>query len=128
MNSIWGPNGCQGPRVLVLLACFCWQMGLITFLLPILLCNLCSSVLGDDVCLSAGGEKVTVTVKGATTIANTDDPFVCATLDWWPPTKCDYKMCPWGSSSILNLVCVFKCFLVVDVANLHACFYQKKKK
>ena len=21
--------------------------------------------------------------------------YVCATLDWWPRDKCDYKRCPW---------------------------------
>ncbi|XXG55647.1 hypothetical protein AAC387_Pa03g3267 [Persea americana] len=69
-------------------------MGLRICLLSLLLCSLC---------LSSLGEKVTVTVRVVTTSAETDDPFVCATLDWWPPTKCDCKMCPWGNGSILNL-------------------------
>ncbi|KAL5828672.1 hypothetical protein ACOSQ3_018140 [Xanthoceras sorbifolium] len=48
-------------------------------------------------------EEVTVSVKGATSIASTDDNFVCATLDWWPHNKCDYNQCPWGNAGILNL-------------------------
>ncbi|KAJ8643981.1 hypothetical protein MRB53_005729 [Persea americana] len=45
----------------------------------------------------------TIVVKGASTIAETDDNFVCATLDWWPSEKCNYDQCPWGQSSVLNL-------------------------
>ncbi|OVA00754.1 Glycoside hydrolase [Macleaya cordata] len=48
-------------------------------------------------------EDVTVTVQGVTSIATTDDNFVCATLDWWPEGKCDYGQCPWGKAGILNL-------------------------
>ncbi|KAK9750635.1 hypothetical protein RND81_02G209600 [Saponaria officinalis] len=48
-------------------------------------------------------EGVIVTIRGATSIAKTDDNFICATLDWWPSTKCDYGHCPWSNSSILNL-------------------------
>uniref|UniRef100_A0A1D1YZ15 Heparanase-like protein 1 n=1 Tax=Anthurium amnicola TaxID=1678845 RepID=A0A1D1YZ15_9ARAE len=49
------------------------------------------------------GEDVTVKVKSATVVARTDETFVCATLDWWPPEKCNYDQCPWGLASILNL-------------------------
>ena len=49
-------------------------------------------------------ENVTIIVDGFKTIAETDDNFVCATLDWWPPEKCNYNQCPWGQASILNLV------------------------
>ncbi|ONK60337.1 uncharacterized protein A4U43_C08F17200 [Asparagus officinalis] len=48
-------------------------------------------------------ENVTVDIEGATTIANTDRSFVCVTLDWWPAEKCNYGMCPWYQSSVLNL-------------------------
>ncbi|KAK4430057.1 Heparanase-like protein 2 [Sesamum alatum] len=48
-------------------------------------------------------EEVKLTVKGVTSIAKTDDNFVCATLDWWPETKCNYNQCPWGKAGILNL-------------------------
>ncbi|RRT84312.1 hypothetical protein B296_00012718 [Ensete ventricosum] len=46
---------------------------------------------------------IVVSIKSVTTIAKTDDNFVCATMDWWPPDKCNYGICPWGNSSILNL-------------------------
>ncbi|KAG1341993.1 putative Heparanase-like protein 2 [Cocos nucifera] len=49
------------------------------------------------------GDKVTVSVKAVTTISKTDDSFICATIDWWPKEKCNYGMCPWDSSSIINL-------------------------
>jgi hypothetical protein len=49
-------------------------------------------------------EEATVIVKGSSRIAATDDNYVCATIDWWPPEKCNYNQCPWGQASILNLV------------------------
>ncbi|XP_058070269.1 heparanase-like protein 1 [Magnolia sinica] len=45
----------------------------------------------------------TIVIEGAATISKTDDNFVCATLDWWPPEKCNYDHCPWGQASVLNL-------------------------
>ncbi|KAG0458470.1 hypothetical protein HPP92_023627 [Vanilla planifolia] len=48
-------------------------------------------------------ENVTITVKSVTTIAQTDADFVCVTLDWWPKDKCNYGMCPWGNTSVLNM-------------------------
>jgi len=50
----------------------------------------------------AGGDAVVVDARSA--VAATDDDFVCATLDWWPPDKCDYGTCSWGLASLLNLV------------------------
>jgi heparanase len=49
-------------------------------------------------------ENVTVIVRVATAIQETDENLVCATIDWWPKDKCDYSWCPWYNSSILNLV------------------------
>lgn len=46
----------------------------------------------------------TIRIKGSATIGITDEDFVCATMDWWPPTKCDYGTCSWGNASLLNLV------------------------
>ncbi|CBI27258.3 unnamed protein product, partial [Vitis vinifera] len=48
-------------------------------------------------------EDVKVTVGGVTSIAETDDNFICATIDWWPADKCDYNQCPWGLAGIFNL-------------------------
>ncbi|XP_061337140.1 heparanase-like protein 3 [Gastrolobium bilobum] len=47
--------------------------------------------------------KGTVTINGKSVIGDIDDDFVCATLDWWPPEKCDYGRCSWGLASLLNL-------------------------
>ncbi|KAM0829670.1 hypothetical protein ACQ4PT_066734 [Festuca glaucescens] len=52
---------------------------------------------------AAAGEKATVLVRAVTAISHTDDNFICATLDWWPKDKCNYGMCPWHDSSIVNL-------------------------
>lgn len=52
-------------------------------------------------------DNIEVTSRGETSIANTDDNFICATLDWWPTDKCDYNDCPWHKSGILNLVYFF---------------------
>lgn len=46
----------------------------------------------------------TVYIDGSASIATTDEDFICATLDWWPPDKCDYGTCSWGTASLLNLV------------------------
>uniref|UniRef100_A0A453JW02 Uncharacterized protein n=1 Tax=Aegilops tauschii subsp. strangulata TaxID=200361 RepID=A0A453JW02_AEGTS len=53
--------------------------------------------------LSEDYSDVTVIVRGSKTIAATSDEFICATLDWWPPEKCNYDQCPWGKASILNM-------------------------
>jgi len=46
----------------------------------------------------------TVAIDDKVVIGTIDDDFVCATLDWWPPEKCDYGRCSWGLASLLNLV------------------------
>ncbi|POO01329.1 Glycoside hydrolase [Trema orientale] len=50
-----------------------------------------------------GNLEGTVSIDGKVTIGKIDDDFVCATLDWWPPEKCDYGTCSWGHASLLNL-------------------------
>ncbi|KAG2718924.1 hypothetical protein I3760_03G243100 [Carya illinoinensis] len=50
-----------------------------------------------------GSAEGTVFVDSQTIIGRTDKDFICATLDWWPPEKCDYGTCSWGHSSLLNL-------------------------
>lgn len=51
-------------------------------------------------------EHGSIEVNGVQGIAENDDTFICATIDWWPQEKCDYNYCPWGSSSVLNLVSI----------------------
>ncbi|CAN1795751.1 Heparanase-like protein 1 [Linum perenne] len=46
----------------------------------------------------------TVAVDGSAAVAETDENYVCATLDWWPHDKCDYHHCPWGNTSVENLL------------------------
>ncbi|KAG7989362.1 hypothetical protein I3843_03G234100 [Carya illinoinensis] len=50
-----------------------------------------------------GSAEGTVFVDSQTIIGRTDKDFICATLDWWPPEKCDYGTCSWGHASLLNL-------------------------
>ncbi|KAG5225243.1 heparanase protein [Salix suchowensis] len=45
----------------------------------------------------------TVFINGTAPIGTTDSDFICVTLDWWPPDKCDFGTCSWGKSSFLNL-------------------------
>ncbi|XP_020589068.1 heparanase-like protein 3 [Phalaenopsis equestris] len=52
---------------------------------------------------SAAMTQGTAVVVGAAAVSSTDEHFVCATLDWWPPEKCDYGTCAWGLASLLNL-------------------------
>ncbi|XP_061350701.1 heparanase-like protein 3 [Gastrolobium bilobum] len=47
--------------------------------------------------------KGIVFIHGKSAIGKIDDDFICATLDWWPPQKCDYGKCSWGHASLLNL-------------------------
>uniref|UniRef100_A0A5B7BC77 Putative heparanase-like protein 3 n=1 Tax=Davidia involucrata TaxID=16924 RepID=A0A5B7BC77_DAVIN len=49
---------------------------------------------------SVGG---TVFIDGKSAIGKIDNDFICATLDWWPPEKCDYGTCSWDHASLLNL-------------------------
>ncbi|CAN1170085.1 Heparanase-like protein 3 [Linum perenne] len=44
-----------------------------------------------------------VVVDGRVAIGRTDEDFICATLDWWPPEKCDYGTCAWDHASLINL-------------------------
>lgn len=67
----------------------------------LLVCVLC---VFSGVKANAAAVEGTVLINGKSPIAKTDDNFICATLDWWPPDKCDYGTCSWGRTSLLNLV------------------------
>ncbi|KAG9151389.1 hypothetical protein Leryth_024440 [Lithospermum erythrorhizon] len=53
----------------------------------------------------------TVIIDGRSAIGRTDSDYICATLDWWPPEKCDYGTCAWDHASLLNLDLDNKIFL-----------------
>lgn len=76
---------------------------------------LCLLALSGPYAAVAGGEKATVSVRAVTTISHTDDNFICATLDWWPRDKCNYGMCPWHNSSIINLVTLPNMFICAQL-------------
>lgn len=62
----------------------------------------------------------TVFVDGKSAIGKIDNDFICATLDWWPPEKCDYGTCSWDHASLLNLVNVpFNFFFFIYIAFGH---------
>ncbi|GAY55980.1 hypothetical protein CUMW_168240 [Citrus unshiu] len=48
--------------------------------------------------------RVTIFVDATKTVATNDEHFICATVDWWPHDKCNYNHCPWGNSSVINLL------------------------
>ena len=58
----------------------------------------CSAILAQE------SEDVRIIIDTNSTVANTDANYICATIDWWPKDKCEYNRCPWGSSSVINLV------------------------
>lgn len=49
-------------------------------------------------------EDAQLVVNVTAVVSDTDDNYICATIDWWPHDKCNYDHCPWGYSSVLNLV------------------------
>ncbi|TKW19923.1 hypothetical protein SEVIR_4G051400v4 [Setaria viridis] len=67
--------------------------------------------LGAAAAAAAGGHAAVAAVDGRRAVAATGEDFVCATLDWWPPDKCDYGTCAWGRAGLLNLDLSNKVFL-----------------
>ncbi|XP_063937829.1 heparanase-like protein 2 [Daucus carota subsp. sativus] len=48
-------------------------------------------------------ERVELNIRSVTSVAKTDEDFICATIDLWPSTKCDYNQCPWPKVGLLEL-------------------------
>ncbi|XP_024537482.1 heparanase-like protein 3 [Selaginella moellendorffii] len=48
-------------------------------------------------------QRVVLQINTTSPVARISENFICATLDWWPPEKCDYGYCSWGRASLLNL-------------------------
>ncbi|KAL3691381.1 hypothetical protein R1sor_005032 [Riccia sorocarpa] len=70
----------------------------------LLLCTFLLSVRSRDADFKIDEEAETrLVIDTSRTIATVDDLFLCATLDWWPPSKCNYGSCPWSGAGILEL-------------------------
>ncbi|XP_063937738.1 heparanase-like protein 1 isoform X2 [Daucus carota subsp. sativus] len=70
-------------------------MGLFIHLFIFVVCF--STTLGKNV------EHAELVVDSTVVLAETDENYICATIDWWPHDKCNYNNCPWGFSSAMNL-------------------------
>ncbi|PWA42308.1 glucuronidase 3 [Artemisia annua] len=80
---------------------FNFQKGVCILVLFISLrCNMLDASGADDDEVVIQGR---VFIDGRSAIAKIDSDFVCATMDWWPPEKCDYGTCSWGHASLLNV-------------------------
>ncbi|PWA81914.1 Glycoside hydrolase, family 79 [Artemisia annua] len=55
------------------------------------------------VVLARNVEEGYLVINGSIPMTHTDANYICATIDWWPSNKCNYRQCPWGASSALNL-------------------------
>lgn len=45
-----------------------------------------------------------IVIDGTTEIAETDDTYICATIDWWPSDYCRYGFCTWQNASAITMV------------------------
>ena len=64
----------------------------------------------------------TISIDGKFAIGKINDDFVYATLEWWPPEKCDYSICSWGLASLLNQV--FFVIYLFSFKVIVMCFYN----
>ncbi|KAK9070824.1 hypothetical protein SSX86_011226 [Deinandra increscens subsp. villosa] len=72
----------------------CWQMGISFWVFLSIFWS---------VFVNTKVENGSVLIDGESGIAEIDANFICATMDWWPPEKCDYGSCSWGQASLLNV-------------------------
>lgn len=76
---------------------------LYVLVLGVWLCFFSSSVYSEVVKDTGTSSQGFVFIDGGTAIGSIDKDFICATMDWWPPEKCDYGTCSWDHASFLNL-------------------------
>ncbi|KAL3691332.1 hypothetical protein R1sor_004983 [Riccia sorocarpa] len=70
----------------------------------LIICTLLSSVRSRNADIKFDEEAQTrLVIDTSRTIATVGDLFLCATLDWWPASKCDYGSCPSSGAGILDL-------------------------
>ncbi|KAM1982178.1 hypothetical protein ACFX15_038573 [Malus domestica] len=74
-----------------------FRLSLVLFLVSL------PAILAQDFGKTNNVENAKVVVNGILAVAQVDNNFVCATIDWWNHEKCDYGHCPWGNASALNL-------------------------
>ena len=53
--------------------------------------------------MAIDGPFVSLVVNASAKIAETNENFICYTLDWRPPKKCDYGICGWVDASLPTL-------------------------
>ncbi|XVF34552.1 hypothetical protein REPUB_Repub18cG0068800 [Reevesia pubescens] len=83
-----------------------WQMGFCFWVCFSLVLSYSLSFVSSQAAAAEGDASTvegTVFIDGKAPIGTIDDDFICATLDWWPPEKCDYGTCSWGLAGLLNL-------------------------
>ncbi|KAL3680598.1 hypothetical protein R1sor_023554 [Riccia sorocarpa] len=72
----------------------------------LLLCTLstlvCSVVSKTD-SVFVKEENTRLVINTSRIVATVDDHFLCATLDWFQPTQCDYGLCNGSLTGVLNL-------------------------
>lgn len=102
-------------KLTIMLNCSNPEMGSLVQLLGLILWVFFFFHSSKSVVSGAGTVEGSVFIDGRVAIGKIDDDFICATLDWWPPEKCDYGSCSWGRASLLNLVFCFYPSNLIDV-------------
>lgn len=64
--------------------------------------------------LAQNVQDAELVVNSTALLTETDENFICATIDWWPHDKCNYNRCPWGYSSAINLVRLVQSYFILN--------------